>query len=119
MRQSRAVTIGRTLVFVFLAGVVFFALFDVDFVFVFALPAEVRVPDPDVETAYRSCYEDRDHEIHARAFATIDNPEVQKDYINAHRVQAAADCRSRFPEKLVTVRQPFRFDIVDVRPRFW
>jgi hypothetical protein len=101
-----------------LAGV-FVALYDVDPVFDVALPGETLIPDPVVEEAYAQCYRERDEEIHATAFGTIDNPDVQKEFISSHRARAASECRERHPEVLVTVREPARFDLVDVRPRFW
>ena len=95
------------------------ALYDVDPVFDVALPGEARVPDPVVEEAYARCYQARDDEIHATAFGTIDNPDVQKEFISANRARAARECRELHPEVLVIVQQPARFDLVDLKPRFW
>ena len=119
MRQYSVVTIGRAIGVLVLAGVIFFALFDVDFVFCFAWPTDAEIPDPGVEAAYQRCYEAKDREIHARAFGTIDNPEVQKEFITSNRLRAARECRSQFPGKLVTEHEPLRFNLVDVAPRFW
>ena len=95
------------------------ALYDVEFVFDVALPEETGIPDPAVEAAYERCYLERDNEIHATAFGTIDNPDVQKEFISSNRARAARECRELHPEVMATVRKPARFNIFDVNPRFW
>ena len=95
------------------------ALYDVDLVFDIALPGERREPDPAVEDAYARCYRERDDEIHATAFGTIDNPDVQKEFISSNRARAARECRELHPEVLIIVREPARFNLVDLTPRFW
>jgi len=104
-----------------LAGlaVLLLALFEVDFRFELALPKSVEMPDPAVEARYEQCYAERDHEIHATAFGTIDNPEVQKEFINSGRAKAARECRALHPQSLITVEEPLRFNLVDLEPRFW
>jgi len=94
-------------------------LFDVDLEYDVALPAEKQVPDPAVEARYEQCYAEEDHEIHEKAFGTIDNPEVQKEFINSNRVRAERDCRERYPESMIIVREPFHFRLFTLRPRFW
>jgi hypothetical protein len=95
------------------------ALFQVDFRFELSMPRNVEIPDPAVEALYDECYADRDHEIHAAAFGSIDNPEVQKEFINSGRVKAARECRELHPQALITVEEPLRFNLVDLKPRFW
>lgn len=94
------------------------ALFDVSFDFQFSLPGERRQPDPAQEARYAACYAERDREIHAHAFGTIDNPDVQKLYISNNREIANAECRERFPEQWRVVNEPFRFNLIDLRYRF-
>ena len=95
-----------------------FVLFEVRLDFQYSLPAASQQPDLDQEARYAACYADRDREIHDVAFGTIDNPDVQKLYIKNNRDKAAAECRQRFPEQLVTVDEPFRFNVVDLHFRF-
>ena len=93
-------------------------LFEVSFDVRFSMPAEREEPDPEQEARYAACYAERDAEIHDTAFGTIDNPDVQKLYIQNNRKVAAQDCREAFPVRTVTVSEPFRFNLVDLRFRF-
>lgn len=93
-------------------------LFEVHFDVEFAWPGQVREPDPEQEARYEDCFAERDRQIHATAFGTIDNPDVQKLYISNNRDEARAACREQFPEKWITVERPFRFNLVDLRLRF-
>lgn len=94
------------------------ALFDVSFDFEFSLPGERRQPDPAQEGRYAACYAALDREIHARAFGTIDNPDVQKLYISNNRDIARAECREQFPEQTIVVEEPLRFNLIELRFRF-
>jgi hypothetical protein len=95
-----------------------FVLFEVRFNFEFSLPGEVRQLDVEQEARYAACYAERDREIHDVAFGTIDNPDVQKLYIRNNRDNAQAECRQLFPERWVTVDEPFRFNVIDLRFRY-
>ena len=101
-----------------LALAAFLVLFELRLDLEFSLPGQSTVADPAQEARYEECFAERDREIHAAAFGTIDNPDVQKLYISNHRDEARAMCRERFPERLVTVEEPFRFNLVDLRFRF-
>ena len=103
---------------VIVAGLIF-VFYDVDFVFDIGLPQSTRVPDPAVEEDYARCYRERDEKIHATAFGTIDNPDVQKEFISSNRERAARECRELHPEVMVTVPKPARFNLFDISPRFW
>ena len=96
----------------------FFVLFEVSFNFRFALPDEKSEPDATQESLYAACYAERDKEIHATAFGTIDNPDVQKLYILNNRAQAATECRQEYPERQTMVKRPFQFNLIDLRFRF-
>jgi hypothetical protein len=72
-------------------------LFVVALNFRFSLPDETERDDAAQESRYRACYEERDAEIHRTAFDTIDNPDVQKEFISSNRAQAATACRAEFP----------------------
>lgn len=100
------------------AIVALLALFEVRFDPQFSLPGESQKPALDQEARYAACYADRDREIHDVAFGTIDNPHVQKLYIKNNRDEAAVECRQQFPERLITVDEPFRFNVFDLRLRF-
>jgi len=65
-----------------------------------------EVADPEVEAQYQSCYQEKDKEIHATAFGTIDNPDVQKEFITTNRARAAAECRDLNPESVIRVEEP-------------
>ena len=93
-------------------------LFEIRVDLQFSLPGERQQEDPEQEARFAACYAERDREIHDVAFGTIDNPDVQKLYIRNNRDQAAAECRQRFPEQLVTVEEPFRFNVFDLRFRY-
>jgi hypothetical protein len=117
--ELRTVNIRRTIglaISVFLAILVFF---EVTFPFDISSSYETKVPDPAVEADYERCYQEKDKEMHRRVFATVDNPDVQKEYISTNREQIARECREQFAERLITVRQPSRFNLVDLKPRFW
>jgi hypothetical protein len=95
------------------------ALYDVKLDFVFSMPGEIEQIDPAQEALYAQCYELRDEQIHDRAFGTIDNPDVQKEFINVSRARATIECRNEFPREWVTIQQPFRLNLFDMRPRYW
>ena len=117
--QNRAVKTRAAILILLVAAVLAAALFEVEFRFDVALPAEVEIPDPAVEAEFEACYRARDDALHATAFATIDNPDVQKEFIAANRAAASRDCRALHPRQMITVSEPPRFDILDVEPRFW
>ncbi|MGI9262354.1 MAG: hypothetical protein ACR2QR_09985 [Woeseiaceae bacterium] len=86
-----------------LAGVLF--EFDI------APSTTMDIVDPAVEANFVDCYQERDDEIHAKAFGTIDNPDVQKEFITANRARATAECRAEHPESLIKVEEPGRFEV--------
>lgn len=85
---------------------------------VFELPGDVRVPDPEQESRFEGCLEERDRQIHKEAFDTIDNPDVQREFISMHRDQARAECRERYPEVMITISRSLRINILDFESRF-
>ena len=110
---------GSTISIVVAVILTVFALYDVRFIFDFESTGDRQVPDPDVEAAYRACYQSKDDEIHGIAFGTIDNPDVQKEYISSNQAVAARACRERHPQVMLTEHTPFSFNLVDLEPRFW
>ena len=96
-----------------------FSLFDVSFNPEFALPQESDRPNAEQELRYQACYEELDAEIHRTAFGTIDNPDVQKEFITNNRARATAECRSKYPRMTESISTPLRFNVIYLGPRFW
>ena len=96
-----------------------FILYDVQLDPAFSLPGEIEQTDAAQEALYIQCYESRDEQIHDTAFATIDNPDVQKEFINTSRARAASECKDEYPQQLVTIRRPFRLNLIELHPRYW
>jgi len=113
MKSSKSVWFAVLLI------VAIFIFFDVSFPLELASSYEAQVPDSSVEAEYERCYLERDREMHQVAFGTIDNPDVQREFISTNRERIARECRELIPERLVTVREPARFNVVDLKPRFW
>lgn len=111
--------VGKKISLLLGAGVVTLVLFDVSINPEFAMPRESELADPRIEAEYARCFRARDEEIHGTAFGTIDNPDVQKEFITSSRAEAARACRALHPERTITVAEPFRFNLVDLEPRFW
>lgn len=112
-------SIARTAAIVASIFLLVVAMFEIDLQVEMALPRETTQPDPLVEAEFARCYEQKDHEIHATAFGTIDNPDVQKEYISANRAKARRECRALHPQAMVMVRQPLRFKLFELSPRWW
>ena len=93
-------------------------LFEVRVNLQFSLPGEGQQLNVEQEARYAAGYAERDDEIHDVAFGTIDNPDVQKLYILNNRKQAATECRQLFPEQWITVDEPFRFNVIDLKFRY-
>ena len=119
MAESRPVNTRKIILFLVAAGILMFALFDMRFVFDISMGSEREVPDPGVEAAYARCYEQKDEEIHETAFGTIDNPDVQREFITSERAIARRACRAQHPETLIVVEDPARFRLIELTPRFW
>ena len=100
------------------ALIVLFVLFDVRINFEISLASQSSQLDAQQEARYVACYAARDKEIHDVAFGTIDNPDVQKLYILNNRKRAAMACRQRFSEQWISVEEPFRFNVIDLRFRY-
>ena len=94
------------------------AFFEISVNPVFELPADVQVPDPEQEARFDACFDEQDQRIHKQAFDTIDNPDVQREYISMHRDRARAECRERYPRRATTARRPLRINLIDLQPRF-
>ena len=108
--------IGKLIWFLILAGIFTFVLFEVNFMHE---SGENEMPDPAQEKAFASCYLMKDEEIHATAFGTIDNPDVQKEYISSNREIARRECREQHPRVMVPADQKSGFNLIDLQPRFW
>lgn len=109
----------KTISLIVFAGLVFAVLFEVRLPLDFSGVETIQVRDPDIEAAFRRCYDEQDEEMHRAVFATIDNPDVQKEMIITNRENIALDCRQRFPEKILTVEREVATNLIDLAPRFW
>lgn len=98
--------------------VVTLIFFEVDFDLEFSLPQEVNVLDIEQETRFGACVAEKDKAIHARTFRDIDNPDVQREILATQKQLAISDCRQSLPEIRVTVSEPLRFNIIDLRFRY-
>lgn len=94
-------------------------LFKVTFRLELTWPDEIIVADEQQERLFEQCYADRDEDIHRTAFGTIDNPDVQKEFITNNRARARTECRNEYPARTTEETTPFRFNLVDLAPRFW
>ena len=117
--RIRSVAIGRLIWILILASIVTFVLFEVNFVFEFDENKMNEMPDPASEQAFDRCYLLKDDEIHATAFGTIDNPDVQKEFISSNREIARRECREQHPRVMVPADQKSGFNLIDLQPRFW
>jgi len=113
------VNAGKIIGFPALALLVMFVLFDVTLVLDFGTSNPDKFPDPVVEAEFARCYQEKDRQIHATAFGTIDNPDVQREFISANRAKARRECRALYPESLIAEDNSSGFNIVDLTPRFW
>ena len=57
-------------------------------------PAPVKSPQ---QVLYEECVARRDHEIHEKTFATIDNPDVQREVLATQKEIAKRECRQLHP----------------------
>lgn len=111
-------TVSRIVLYAGACVLVVIALFDVSFNPKFELPADRRALDTAQEALFAACFARRDMVIHQRAFSTIDNPDVQREFISTERDTARSACRAAFPMMYRMERTPFRFDLVDLRFRY-
>jgi len=108
----------KTLLATVAAGAVLIALFEVDVDYRFTRPHTEERPDPQQEARYEACVERHDREIHAEAFARIDNPDVQREIIYRRMQEAKQLCRKAHPLRMTTVEVPFDFNLIDLRWRY-
>jgi len=54
--------------------------------------------DSAAGSRYQQCFDERDKAMHREAFATIDNPDVQKEFIATNRDRIREECRREFPD---------------------
>jgi hypothetical protein len=111
--------IGKAIWLLLLAGIITILLFEVNFVLDWGGSVVREFPDPSVESEYKRCYQEADKRIHDTAFGTIDNPDVQKEFISSNEARAAAECRALYPEVMIRTEESADFNLVDLKPRFW
>jgi len=113
-----APTMTKSAVLILAAVALLLIFFDVDFRPELAMPRDVEVSDPEQEGRYRACVDERDRAIHAETFDRIDNPDVQREVLATRKDRAKRECREMFPARTITVRQEFRFNLLDMRYRY-
>jgi hypothetical protein len=96
----------------------FLLLFEVTFEPNLTWPAEREVHEPGQESAYQSCVDDIRRKVLAEAYAETDNPAVHSTMIRIAESEAPVECRRQYPVKLITVDEPFAFNLVDFRYRY-
>ena len=55
-------------------------------------------PASEQEKRFQTCVAERDREIHRRVFSTIDNPDVQREYLSTQKEIAIGECRLQYPQ---------------------
>lgn len=113
MRKS--VKIGSAII---AAVALILLMFEVTFDPVLVWPAEREAPQPEQESAYLSCVDDIRRKVLEEAYAETDNPAVHSTMIRIAESEAPVECRRQYPVKLVTVNEPFAFNLVDFRYRY-
>jgi hypothetical protein len=93
-------------------------LFEVRFDPRFSLPGTEERLDAEQEARYEACVEDAEREIHARVFARVDNPDVQRELLYRQGQAAKAACRADYPERVVEVETPLDVNLVDLTWRY-
>jgi len=58
---------------------------------------ETGALDSEQEKRFQACVAERDREIHRRVFSTIDNPDVQREYLSTQKEIAIGECRLKYP----------------------
>jgi hypothetical protein len=119
MAESRPVNARTVIIVAVSAALLLVALFDIRFVYDVSSGSTREVPDPAVEEAFGQCFAAADEALHERAFATIDNPDVQREFITSERAAARRECRARYPEAMVVVEEPSGARLFEFSPRFW
>lgn len=94
------------------------ALFEVHLDPVVSLPRTVERPDRDQAARYEQCVAELTNEATRRALEAADNPDVQSLMIRMRQKDAIEECRDRFPERYVTVEEPLRINLIDLKWRF-
>lgn len=108
----------RMLMAAAMALVILLVLYDVDVNPELQLARSLEIPDAAQEERFLTCVAERDAVIHEETFATIDNPDVQREVLATRKERAARDCRAAFPARTVTIEEPFHFNLVDLEFRW-
>jgi hypothetical protein len=57
----------------------------------------VDVVDAPQEKLFSDCVAARDRQIHQEVFATVDNPDVQRELLATQKERAVKECRQQYP----------------------
>lgn len=114
-----SLNLKKSAIIVALGAIAAVVLFDINWVFDLGGTHSFEAPDPAIEALYENCYATKDDAMHRQAFGTIDNPDVQREFISANRAAIAAECRAEFPQQLISIETNSTINLLDVEPRFW
>ena len=119
---SKIVTLAahmkKALLIVVAALLLLSALFKVDINPQFSLPRDVERADAKQEALFDECVAEQDRIVHGETFAAIDNPDVQREVLSTRMEEATRQCRDQYPRRVVTISEPFKFNLVDLEFRF-
>lgn len=93
-------------------------LFDIELNPELTMSRESQQLDAEQEARFDTCVDENDRLVHAETFRNVDNPDVQRELLMTRKEQIVRDCRQKYPEIQVTVREPFRFNLLDVKFRY-
>ena len=93
-------------------------LFDIDINPELAMSRESQQLDEAQESRFNACVEEKDNLVHAEVFGDGDNPDVQREMLMTRKENLVRTCRDESPEPWLTVREPFRFNLLDVKFRY-
>ena len=109
----------KSIILVLATIILFNLLYKINFFWNLTSVSIINIPEPEIEENYIKCYQEADASIHVDAFNSIDNPDVQREYISSMRKEAQKKCRSDFPEEVVTLEVPRERKFFNIKARFW
>ncbi|MEX2496773.1 MAG: hypothetical protein WD448_11830 [Woeseia sp.] len=93
-------------------------LFELHFNPVFSLPRTVEQADAEQRDRYDACVSNITDRATREALEAADNPDVQSLMIRMRQKEAVSECRERFPQRVVTVEEPLRINLIDLEWRY-
>ena len=97
---------------------VILVLFDIGINPQFSMPRETEQADAEQEAQFHECVERKDRAVHAETFGNVDNPDVQREMLMTRKERVVSECRDEFPEIRMSIMEPFRFNVIDIKFRY-